>query len=138
MQDGVCKSLDLQLVEVSILAEYAVVLVVANGEAFYIASAQVPGIVRLANNAAVLTIHLETLVPVHTHGDGEVEVSYTAISELDCYEPAVRAKFLDEPGLQARDLAPEKTSGVNKVATVGEQVVMILIGFRVAFRSSGF
>ncbi len=30
MQDGVCKSLDLQLVEVSILAEYAVVLVVAN------------------------------------------------------------------------------------------------------------
>src|SRR5450755_2164701 len=101
MQDGVRKAFNLQLVEVSILSEGAMVLSIAYREAFHLTGAQIPWVEGLANDTAILTIHLKSLVPIHSYCHREVQVTNTAIREFSGNKPAVCSKLFDEPCLNA-------------------------------------
>ena len=120
MQDRVGKALDLSLIDMTIGTQDAVILSIALTEALHLAGTQVPGIEGLANHAAMLTIHLKALVPVHAYRHREIEMPNAAIGELGVDKPAVGTELFDEPGLNADDVATQKASGIDEVAGVAQ------------------
>ena len=67
-----------------------------------VAGAVIPGVVGLREDAAMLAIELEALVPIHAHGHGEVEMAQRAVGEARLDEPAIGAEPLGQPGAAPR------------------------------------
>ena len=86
----------------------------------------------MADDAAVLAVELESLVPVHPHGDGQVEMPDRAVGELDLDEPAEGAEALAQPRAHRDDLAAEEACRVDEVAAVRQHEVAAPVGLRVA------
>src|SRR6266550_1910605 len=118
MQNRVREALKLQSIDVRIRSKHPVVLPITHAEALHIARAQIPGIGGLANHAAILTVHLEALVPVHAHCHCQIKVTHTAIGKFSSDKPAIRSELLNEPGLDAHDLAPQKAGSIDEMAPV--------------------
>src|SRR5712692_7495179 len=85
----------------------------------------------------MLTIHLETLVPIHPHCQCQVEVTNAAIGEFCGNEPAISAILLDEPGLDAYDLATQKAGRIDEVTAMRQQLISEFLSFRIACWSPG-
>src|SRR4051794_30016280 len=83
------------------------------GEDLDLARAIVPRVVSLRENAAVLTVDLETLMPVHAHGHRQVQVPQRAVGEAGLDEPAIGAEPLGQPRTYLGDLAAQKARGVD-------------------------
>src|SRR2546425_898763 len=65
-----------------IRTEQAMVLPITLAEVLYLTGAQIPGIERLANHTAILSVDLKALMPVHAHCHCQIKVTHTAILGL--------------------------------------------------------
>ena len=54
-----------------------------------LARAEVPRIEGLGEDRAVFTIELEALMPIHAHGNGQIQMAERATGEFGFHEPAV-------------------------------------------------
>src|SRR5947209_14388932 len=106
MQNCIRKALELQLIDMRIRSEHPVVLPITHAEALHLTRAQIPGIEGLANHTAVLTVHLEALMPVHAHCHRQVQMTQTAIGKFSINKPAIGSELLHEPRLDTHDLTP--------------------------------
>ena len=91
-EHGVGEALDLAAEEMAVGAERLAGGRVALVEDLDLAGAEVPGVEGLRQDRAVLAVELEALVPVHAHGDGQVEMAERAAGELGVDEPAIGAE----------------------------------------------
>src|SRR6266498_1065042 len=71
-----------------------------------------------AHHAAVLTVHLEALMPAHPHRHRQIKVTHTAIGKFSSDKPAIRSELLNEPGLDAHDLTSQKAGRIDEMAPV--------------------
>src|SRR5690606_5506298 len=78
IEDGTRKTLDLSPVEMAVRAQNAVRRAIGFAENVDLAGLVIPGVIGLAENAAVLAVDLETLVPVHADLHGEIEMTERA------------------------------------------------------------
>ena len=67
----------------------------------------------------MLAVDLEALVPVHPHGDGQVQMTVGPTRKLAIDEPRIRPE-LDQPRLHGDDLPAEK-GGVDQMAAMTVQ-----------------
>src|SRR5215210_3674895 len=111
------------------------VLAVPGRETLHVARAEVPGIVGLADHASVLAVDLKSFVPVHAHGDGEVEVADAAVGKLRLRKPAVGTESFHEPGAYAHYFPAQEAGGVKEVTAVRHQVVTSPVRLGLAFGS---
>ena len=118
MQNRVREALKLQSIDMRIRTERPVVLPITHREALHLTRAQIPGIKGLANHAAVFTVHLKALVPVHPHRHRQIKVTHTAICKFSSDKPAIRPELLNEPGLNAHDLTPQKAGCIDEMTTM--------------------
>src|SRR6266496_3981141 len=137
VQNRLCKTLDLSLVDMCIGTKDAVILSITHAETFHLAGAQIPGIEGLANHTAVFTVHLKALMPVHPHRHRQVKVTNAAIGEFSRNKPAIGSELFDESGLDTDDLAAQKAGRIDEVTGVPQEIVALPVCFRIACWSPG-
>src|SRR5436853_6065499 len=108
MQNRAREALKLQPIDMRIRTEHPVVLPISHAEALHLTRAQIPGIEGLANHAAVLTIDLETLMPVHAHRHRQVQMPQAAVGKFSINKPAIGSELFHEPRLTATHCLSQK------------------------------
>src|SRR5262249_36626074 len=134
VEHGVGKGFELAPEEMTVGAERPAIGRVLLVEDLDVARSEIPGIVGLRHDAAILAIELQALVPIHAHGDGEIEMAERAVGEARLDEPAIGAELLYEARLDLRYLAAEIARRVDEMAAMGEHEVAPEIRLRIAWR----
>src|SRR5215467_8158954 len=137
MQDRAGKAFKLKSIDMRVCAEYSMVLPITHAEALHFTGAQIPGVEGFANHAAILSVDLKALMPVHAHRHRQIKVTHTAISKCGANKPAESAKFLDEHGLHAHDFSSQEASGIDEMAAMTQEIVARLVRFWMAGRPPG-
>src|SRR5271170_3734811 len=91
-----------------------------------------PRIVGLPEDAAVLAVDLETLVPVHPDRNRQVEVAERATCEGDVDKPAKSAESLAAARVDLDDLAAKMTRRVHKMTAMRKHEISAKIGLRIS------
>src|SRR4029453_17433102 len=110
-QHDIGKAFKLAAIEVTVRAERAMPAAIGLAENVDLAAFVVPGVIGLRENAAVLPVDLEPFMPVHAHGDRQVEMADRTVGEDGGDEPAIGAIPLVEPGLAPLE-GPMRRGGV--------------------------
>ena len=76
-------------------------------------------------------------MPVHPHRHRQIKVTHAAICKFSSDKPAIRSELLNEPGLNAHHLTPQKAGCIDEMTTMSQQIVLSLIRFRIASWSPG-
>src|SRR6187402_3443973 len=85
-----------------------------------------PWVVDLRRGTAILSVDLETFVPVHAHANREIEVADRAVDKVNVDEPAVCSEALVEPRLHCSYRATEMAGQVDEMAAVSQHVIALL------------
>src|SRR5690348_8204713 len=135
VEDGCGKTFELAAVEVAVGAEHARGFARRLVKDVDVAALEIPGVIGLAEHAAVLAVDLETFVPVHAYRHGQVEMAEGAAGEADVDEPAPGAEAMAEPRLDLDDLAAEEPRDIEEMAAMGEHVILLEVGLRIDGRA---
>src|SRR6266487_3958854 len=115
VQDRIGKTLDLQLVSVSVFTQRPVVLAVLCGETLDMTGFMEPGQKHFTLHAAVLAINLEAFFEIPPDWDGKVKVPHRAAGIVRLDKPAVGAESLEQARLEGDDFTAEESRGINHV-----------------------
>ena len=130
-KNAVRKSLDLSAVEVAVRSKHSSRRSTVLVEELDVARLVEPGVIDLRRGTAILSVDLETFVPVHAHADCEIEVADRAAHEIHVDEPAVCSEALVEPRLHRSYRATEIAGQIDEMAAVGQHEIALLVRLRI-------
>ena len=77
----------------------------------------------------MLAIELEAFMPVHAHGDRQVQMTKRAIGKADINEPAMGAEALQMAGLKLDNIAAQISGRIDEMASMSQHEILLKVGF---------